>query len=132
MRATPASKTLTIREIESAAWLITCEVDTLSIEATEHIQDACLEVLDRGALAVAVHLSEVEAVPSYAVDMLAVVSEILAARGGRFWLVWPHSDLGPGFHVLSFDPGRKRELERILGETDRRSSSSYSQAKGGN
>jgi anti-anti-sigma regulatory factor len=123
MQAIRTSKAPIVREIESAAWLIDCEVDTLSIEATERIQDACLSVLDRGALVVVVNLSRVDAIPSHAVEVFAVVSEILAARGGRFWLMWPHTDPRDGFHVLSFDTGGRRELERMLGSVDERSSS---------
>jgi hypothetical protein len=94
--------------------LVSCQTDSLSREAIEGVQDACLNALDRGALIVAVDLNGIDTLPSGAVDVLAVVSEILAARGGRLWLAWPHRGAVETYRVLSFDESSRRALDRMI------------------
>ncbi len=115
MRAEQISQSPTIREIGPSAWLITCRAGSPSSEAIEGIQDACLNVLDRGALIVAVDLNRIDAMSANAIGVFAVISEMLAARGGHLWLVWPQIDAGGNYRVLSFDEGSRRELEQLLG-----------------
>jgi hypothetical protein len=114
MRAEQISQSLTIKEVRPSAWLITCRADSPSIDAIEGIQDACLNALDRGALIVAVDLSRFEAISTNAIGVFAVISEMLAARGGRLWLVWPQSGVGGNYRVLSFDGDSRLELEQML------------------
>jgi hypothetical protein len=111
----------TIKEIAPTAWLITCQNDVPSSETIEDIQDACLNALDRGALIVAVDLNRMVAIPSKAIEVFAITSEMLAARGGCLWLVWPQLDDHGSYRVLSFDEISRRELERMIGTTDERS-----------
>jgi hypothetical protein len=114
MRVTQMPQPPTIKQIGPAAWLVSCQADSLSREAIEGVQDACLNALDRGALVIAVDLNGIETLPSGAVDVLAVVSEMLAARGGHLWLAWPHRGAVETYRVLSFDESSRRALDQMI------------------
>jgi len=115
MRVEQISQSLTVKEVRPSAWFITCRAASPSDDAIESIQDACLNALDRGALIVAVDLSRFEAISTNAIGVFAVISEMLAARGGRLWLVWPQGGAEGNYRVLSFDGGSRLEFEQMLG-----------------
>jgi hypothetical protein len=119
-----------IKEIAPTTWLVTCQNAEPSDETIEGIQDACLNALDRGALTLAVDLHRMVAISEEAIEVLSITAELLAARGGSLWLVWPQLDEQSGFRVLSFDENSRQELAEMAGRGGKRPSTPSAEKAG--
>lgn len=84
--ATTTQASLATREIGTGFWLLVPRGD-LAGDAVPALRSACVAALDRGGLDIVVDLRGVRTMYLDALDILALVSETLLARGGHLWLV---------------------------------------------
>jgi hypothetical protein len=110
-----------LRQMEADAWLVDCPMDISAGEAIENLRDACLGALDRGALTLVVVLRGTRSLSLDALEVLAVVSEILAAREGRLWLACPRRGSNGSYHLLTFEDGDRSAFEHAIASSERSS-----------
>ena len=107
--ATTTQASLATREIGTGLWLLVPRGD-LAGDAVPALRADCVAVLDRGGLDIVIDLRGVRTMCLDALDVLALVSETLLARGGRLSLV--HDDGGRSSEVVRVD---ERGLEAVEG-----------------
>jgi hypothetical protein len=107
--ATTTGAPLATREIGTGLWLLVPRGD-LDGGTVPALRSACVAALDRGGLDIVVDLRGVRTMCLDALDILALVSETLLARGGFLWLAY--GGVGPSSDIAPID---ERGLEAVEG-----------------